>query len=506
MHDGSYPSEPSTSTASTQATMETCIGQGVGNTTESQDIIDVDEIEEIEIVEGQGKRRAVQDVHKPAKQPRKWPCEGISLAFPEGANHHTSYPFGIHSERSIPWDYRSIDDAFYLQAKSCQKTSYTEGGVCGNCQKLTSSALFVGIKDRIQHGTHENVALMYHGVGALITIARRKTDQIEQLRMSKLNDSRKLLVKAGALEDHKQWVLAVASGRVERVASLVQAGLKQRVGVKTLIQQYNHATEKLYKPKGYTQEDIMRSIVLLRLGGARVAQFAHQSLALPSLTTIRRQTVLPALVVSPSTPTVAEVEANIISCYSSFDPVSGAFSGRTALDPLDSDLWRPNQIVHQVLMLDELAIEKRARWDDLHNKFQGTCREHNQRIPLDFTSERELDLLCEAIENDEVHLATEVRVLCSTRPTSDSLILLDSQRQRWPLLVFSRPSLVSMLCDRFASPGPARRKPASNMPGSSKRSSRHVTEDRNETMRHTVLCASRLTVKQSAETRSLFKL
>ncbi|KAH8992268.1 hypothetical protein EDB86DRAFT_2806293 [Lactarius hatsudake] len=209
--------------------------------------------------------------------------------------------------------------------------------------------------------------------------------------MSKLNDSRKLLTKVGALEDHKQWILAIVSGQVDRVASLVQAGLKHRVGIKTLIQQYECAAKKLYKPKGYMNEDIMWSIVLLRLGGACIAQFVHQSLALPSLTTIRRQTVLPALVVSPSAPTVAEVEANIISCYSSLNSVV-------------------DKIVHQVLMLDELAIEKRVRWDDLHNKFQGTCHEHNHRIPLDFTSKRELDILCEAIGNDEIHLATEATV------------------------------------------------------------------------------------------------
>ncbi|KAH8991639.1 hypothetical protein EDB86DRAFT_2806500, partial [Lactarius hatsudake] len=248
--------------------------------------------------------------------------------------------------------------------------------------------------------------------------------------MSKLNDSRKLLMKVGALEDHKQWILAIASGRVDRVASLVQAGLKHRVGIKTLIQQYECAAEKLYKPKGYTNEDIMRSIVLLRLGGARVAQFAHQSLALPSLTTIRRQTVLPALVVSPSAPTVAEVEANIISCYSSLNSVVGAFSGGT--------------IVHQVLMLDELAIEKRVQWDDLHNKFQGTCREHNHRIPLDFTSERELDILCEAIGNDEIHLATEATVA--------AIGVLSSEPREYAV----RPILFSGTCKKETSKQHAR--------------------------------------------------
>ncbi|KAH9005718.1 hypothetical protein EDB86DRAFT_2795503 [Lactarius hatsudake] len=230
--------------------------------------------------------------------------------------------------------------------------------------------------------------------------------------MSKLNNSRKLLTKVGALEDHKQWILAIASGRVDRVASLVQVGLKHQVGIKTLIQQYECAAKKLYKPKGYTNEDIMQSIVLLRLGGTRVAQFVHQSLALPSLTTIRRQTILLALVISPSAPTVAEVKANIISCYSSLNSVVGAFSGGTApWTALGSGLQpESDKIMHQVLMLDELAIEKHVRWDDLHNKFQGTCREHNHRIPLDFTSERELDILCEAIGNDEIHLATEAMV------------------------------------------------------------------------------------------------
>ena len=218
---------------------------------------------------------------------------------------------------------------------------------------------------------------------------------------------------AGTLDKHKQWVLAVASGRVDCMASRVQAGLKHRVGIKTLIQQYEGAAEKLYKPKEYTHKDIKQSIVLLCLGGARVAQFAHLSLALPSLLTTRRQTALPALVISPSIPTIAEVEFNIISCCSSFNSVSVTCSGGNILD---SDLWgssdktkNKTQIVHQVLMLDELAVEKHICWDNLHNNFQGTCRKHNYKIPLDFTSEKELDILCNAIQNDKGHLATEVR-------------------------------------------------------------------------------------------------
>ena len=242
---------------------------------------------------------------------------------------------------------------------------------------------------------------VYHGVGGLVALARQKNDQLNQLQLSKFNDSRKLMVKAGALDDHKQWILAIASGRVDHVASLVQVGLKHRAGIKALVQQYEHAADKLYQPKGYSNEDIMRSIVLLRLGGAHVAEFTHHSLSLPSLTTIWRNMILQTLVVSPSTPTVAEVEANIRSCYS-LGP-----SESSTPDPL------PNSeslgVTHQIVMLDELAVEKRIRWDDSQNKFQGTCHEHNHYIPLDFTSEKELDVLCDAIGENKVHYATEVR-------------------------------------------------------------------------------------------------
>ena len=438
---GSYPNEASTLTmppAQAPATMGTHLE------VTDQEVIDVDEIEEIvggldgedKSQDSQPGKRIAVHIDKPKKQlTRRWPCEGLPVKFPEGTNHHVSYPFGLHNERSIPWNYRSTDDAFYLQAKTCQKTSPMEGGVCENCQRLTSSTLFSGIMERIKYGTHENTPLVYQGAGGLVTIIRRKTDQIVQLRMSKLNDSRKLLTKASALEDHKQWILAIASGRVDRVASLVQAGLTHRVGIRTLIQQYELAAEKLYKPKAFTNEDIMRSIVLLRLGGARVAQFAHQSLALPSLTTIRRQTVLPALLVSPSAPTVAEVEANIIASCSSLHSIARSRSGGSALG---TEPRQPSdKIVHQVLMLDELAVEKRARWDDSHNKFQGTCREHNYRIPLDFTSERELDILCDAIQNEEVHLATEVRLFFSmiTPKLITSLFVKgDSGRYRCPFI------------------------------------------------------------------------
>lgn len=156
------------------------------------------------------------------------------------------------------------------------------------------------------------------------------------------------------------------------------------------------------KPKGYTEDDIMRSIVMLRLGGARVAEFAHRSLSLPSLTTIRRNTIIRPLIVSPSTPLLSEIEQNIEIC---FEAAAHLLNKNVLPVPSVS----PGKVMHLVPMLDELAVEKRPRWDDTNNKFQGICREHGIETPLIFLTERELDMLCDAIKTGEVHLACEVR-------------------------------------------------------------------------------------------------
>jgi hypothetical protein len=140
---------------------------------------------------------------------------------------------------------------------------------------------------------------------------------------------------------------------------------------------------------------------MLRLGGARVAEFAHRSLS--SLTTLRRNTVIRPLIVSPSAPTIAEVEANILTCYETLNTTQNRNQGTRP--SLESSL-----IIHQVIMLDELAAERRIRWDDSTDKFQGSCREHNHKVSLTFSSEKELDLLCDALQNNEVHLASEVHI------------------------------------------------------------------------------------------------
>lgn len=37
----------------------------------------------------------------------RFPCGGNRILFPAGKSHHTSYPFGLHDDQKIPWNYHS---------------------------------------------------------------------------------------------------------------------------------------------------------------------------------------------------------------------------------------------------------------------------------------------------------------------------------------------------------------------------------------------------------------
>jgi len=91
------------------------------------EIIDVDVIQDgmLERIDKQMKTQ-LHGCHGPMK----CTCEGILIEFSDRKDEHTSYPFGLHKEHTMLWNYQSIDDSFYIQAKSCQKWSSEAGKAC----------------------------------------------------------------------------------------------------------------------------------------------------------------------------------------------------------------------------------------------------------------------------------------------------------------------------------------------------------------------------------------
>ena len=77
------------------------------------------------------------------------------------------------------------------------------------------------VLDHMESGVHENSHLVYHGVGGLVKIVWQRTHQVEMLHLQKLNNAWKLISKVAALKDHKEWMMAIGSGKVEQFDHLV---------------------------------------------------------------------------------------------------------------------------------------------------------------------------------------------------------------------------------------------------------------------------------------------
>ncbi|KAJ7725142.1 hypothetical protein DFH07DRAFT_931577 [Mycena maculata] len=342
-------------------------------------------------------------------------CAGFVLP------HGFDYPFHLHQIRTLPWAVELSNGVVTLRSQGCQKTT-TNGHInCRPCADLAKESSVEGILKRAEEGVHENANYAYHGFSGLIEIMRRKNHRIEELRLKGYSVASKIITQARSLSDYKRLVRAIGSGTVKRVDRLVGVALG---GVRAILQVHDEAARGVYYPKSFTEEEEMKTLLIWKLAGNCVADIVHGSLGFPSRSTLRPRETVPPLVPSPGKPQASEVAQNVQACFESI-----------------TDVLAAKKIVHQVLMHDEIATEKRIRWDHKTNYFLGLCREHAHRVGLQFNSEQDLEELFRSLlktptKEAEVHYAGEATVAALG-------ILSDETR-----LYAVRPVLVSGDCKK----------------------------------------------------------
>ncbi|KAG6834823.1 hypothetical protein H0H93_007136, partial [Arthromyces matolae] len=320
-------------------------------------------------------------------------CKGYQLPIPDDRSPHLCYPFSLHDHMSLPWDYTVKNGIMVLYARSCPSKVRKGHMSCDACQSLAENSVIQGIVQRIESGIHESTPRPFYTLQHAFELLDRKSAQIDFLRLQGLNQARRLISQAAALADHKRFMVAIGSGSFERVDRLVRIALEQRRGIRGILTLYMAAAKKIYKPKSYSEEDEMRGLLLWRLGGNQIAHIAHLALSLPSLTTLRNRTITIPIIPSNGSPQIDEIRKNV----------------RATLEPV-KEILAKERPVHQVLMFDEIATEKRIRWDQKSNLFLGVCREHAHRVSLEFTTEQDMEEVFHAIDDGEIHVAAEATI------------------------------------------------------------------------------------------------
>jgi hypothetical protein len=328
-------------------------------------------------------------------------CPGYQLTFPLGQWANTSYPFALHNILSLPWYYSTRKEGFFLVSHSCLGLAIA-GQRCRPCDDLGDNEYLKNIIARFTDGIHNNSPLVFHSIGGLVEVVCRKTSMIKVFRLGCLNNSRKLVGQEGAIDVHKQMLLALSTQHIPRINHVLRTGFKHGVGIHSMLKMIKRAATGTYHPKGYNEEDNLQALLFLHLGGACVADIAHHIFGTPSARTIHTRTTVPQIIPSPSFPSCNEIQHNIIASFKGL---------------LDGISVSGQKMLHAIATFDELAIEKRPRWDDKSNKVLGICREHGRGTSLEFTSEEDLETLWDELDGGKIHLAHEVCVcVCCTSP------------------------------------------------------------------------------------------
>ena len=319
------------------------------------------------------------------------PCSGAYLAMPDGVLPYSAYPFMLHERFVLPWDIHIVDHRMLLQSTKCRGVREASSDSCPACSRLLTHRIVEGILLRITNGVHANTSFVYQPIGGLIEILRKKNAMLDGLRFKQLSTSRTLAARARTVGQYERLVMAMGEGKVNRLDALIRAGLNRGLGVRGIIDLLDRARKGLYKPKSFTEEEMSRGLLFLRLGGARVASLAQRTLGAPAPSTLRHGSTATSTItsLSPSAtfPTKSEIQRNIRAAFKNFPG---------------------NSACGYVLMIDEIKVEERLRWDPSTNRILGLCREHTEHVGLDFCSMSDAKALVQAILCGEIHHASEV--------------------------------------------------------------------------------------------------
>ncbi|TFY81793.1 hypothetical protein EWM64_g2219, partial [Hericium alpestre] len=207
-------------------------------------------------------------------------CEGLVLAFPPGQTATASYPFMLHDKRGLPWNFNWQNGTMTLRALSCSGQAVVKQQ-CTACSNLEQNTLLVNIREQIAHGIHENAPFAYYGCSALVNLLHRKNTIIDHLCLHHLNDARKLVGQNTSLDQHKQMLLALASEKIPRIDRVLRAGFNRNLGMSNMLDLVKRAAEGTYHPKSFDEKDDLQALLILRLGGGRVANIAHRMFGTP---------------------------------------------------------------------------------------------------------------------------------------------------------------------------------------------------------------------------------
>ncbi|KAJ7843528.1 hypothetical protein B0H14DRAFT_2201514, partial [Mycena olivaceomarginata] len=143
-------------------------------------------------------------------------CVGVKVKFPDGVSAWEGYTNGLHSQLNDPWDAVIRRGEMRIFSRSCEKDVDDGDETCMRCEDIATSAHFQTVQHHILDPPKAKTNRAYYSTNGLVKKVREGQRSVRALRLVRINDGKKIASRTRALALHKQWVAAVASGKVLR--------------------------------------------------------------------------------------------------------------------------------------------------------------------------------------------------------------------------------------------------------------------------------------------------
>ena len=168
---------------------------------------------------------------------------------------------------------------------------------------------------------------------------------MEVFCLQHINDTKKLVWCEGVILLHCQVLLAMSSKKIPFLDQVLCVASEWKMSMAAMLELIRKAAQGIYCPKGFDEEEDLQMLLFLHLGGQQVAEIVHHIFGLPATATVHRCTMILPLLCSPSYPLEMKLVWNLKAV---FESLQLSLAG--------------HQVVHLVLMVDEIMQEKRQCW------------------------------------------------------------------------------------------------------------------------------------------------
>ncbi|KAI0748796.1 hypothetical protein BC629DRAFT_1243540, partial [Irpex lacteus] len=276
-----------------------------------------------------------------------------------------------------------------------------------------------------------------------------------------LNQTRKYSSLLGKLDDHRRFTMAVAELDVRRLRQLVKQSIAEGASITKIVSRIEESVSGVYQARGYNDDDLDISLLILRLGGRKLLYAMSQQISVPSLRTLRRHSAFTKLSPSLGPPRIDDIVHNINSVV---------LPRLTAADQSERFLFRSGISVQW----DEISIEEVADWFPQSDMVGGLCREHSGTVNTVLSTFENAVSIANALYTGTVHYGKEASVIavgsfgtqirgvfpilvsptCKSETSSESVQLLTTVFEAWNTTAAARFGPIWS----FASDGDANRR------------------------------------------------